>query len=518
MGCVQTVPNDRVAVVTKFGKFDRLAHPGLLCLPVPCICVRAGDVSVRIQETSMTCETKTKDNVFVSIQVAVQYEVIKSKIYEAFYRLHNPTVQINSYVFDVVRSTVPGMLLDDVFESKDEEYWASYGTVYKAVSVKATFPYRPVAKQVKDQLQKIMSEFGFQINQALVTDISPNRKVRDAMNEINANRRLRVAATEKAEAEKVVIVKQAEAEAESKFLQGQGVARQRKAIVDGLRESVGDFQEAIHEMSAKDVLELVLVTQYFDTLKEVGSSSKANTVFVSTSQKSVTDEIKMGFSFIAIAMQVSRSLAAAANRIPAAAFFSRPPHRGIFDGFTVEGRNAKLDVTAIMPVLERANDGGVSVVREGRIKWTFSPKGLGRSVTVSLPPVTIGSLLQATTCTKLSLATFWKMPEYADPNIPSKIELGPSKDGKQLLISIAQRSEDEGSEVNRISVEAGPGDLKGMQTMMESLLPSLYGWKLIPIDVGDAQAEEHHQDPSAGRDSAQGSKAAPGPSVDDFFD
>ncbi|KAF4740800.1 HIR complex subunit [Perkinsus olseni] len=271
MGCVQTVPNDRVAVITKFGKFDRLAHPGLLCLPVPCVCVRAGDVSVRIQETSMTCETKTKDNVFVSIQVAVQYEVIKSKIYEAFYRLHNPTVQINSYVFDVVRSTVPGMLLDDVFESKDE-----------------------VARQVKDQLQKIMSEFGFQINQALVTDISPNRKVRDAMNEINANRRLRVAATEKAEAEKVVIVKQAEAEAESKFLQGQGVARQRKAIVDGLRESVGDFQEAIHEMSAKDVLELVLVTQYFDTLKEVGSSSKANTVFVSTSQKSVTDEIKMG--------------------------------------------------------------------------------------------------------------------------------------------------------------------------------------------------------------------------------
>ncbi|KAF4660020.1 HIR complex subunit [Perkinsus olseni] len=415
MGCVQTVPNDRVAVITKFGKFDRLAHPGLLCLPVPCVCVRAGDVSVRIQETSMTCETKTKDNVFVSIQVAVQYEVIKSKIYEAFYRLHNPTVQINSYVFDVVRSTVPGMLLDDVFESKDE-----------------------VAKQVKDQLQKIMSEFGFQINQALVTDISPNRKVRDAMNEINANRRLRVAATEKAEAEKVVIVKQAEAEAESKFLQGQGVARQRKAIVDGLRESIGDFQEAIHEMSAKDVLELVLVTQYFDTLKEVGSSSKANTVFVSTSQKSVTDEIKMG------------------------------------------------------PALERANDGGVSVVREGRVKWTFSPKG-GPGKT-----------------------TLWKMREYADPNIPSKVELEPSEDGKQLLISIAQKSEEEGSEVNRISVEAGSGDLKGMQTMMESLLPSLYGWKLIPIDVG-AQAGEHHQDTSAGQDPAQGSKAAPGPSVDDFF-
>ena len=217
----------------------------------------------------MTCETKTKDNVFVSIQLAVQFEVIRSKIFEAFYSLQNPIVQINAYVFDVVRSTVPKMLLDEVFESKDE-----------------------VASQVKDSLAKIMGEFGFCIHQCLVTDISPNSRVRDAMNEINASRRLRLAATERAEADKILTVKQAEAEAESKHLQGQGIARQRRAIVDGLRDSVGEFQDSIHGMSAKDILELVLMTQYFDTIKEIGSNGKSKIVFVSNNDPNGNDSLR----------------------------------------------------------------------------------------------------------------------------------------------------------------------------------------------------------------------------------
>lgn len=260
MGCCYSIPNDRMAIVVNCGKFDRIAPPGCLCLPIPCIYWKAGEVSLRIQENNVNVETKTKDNVFASIQIAVQFEVIRSKIYEAFYLLQNPVVQINAYVFDVVRSTVPKMLLDEVFESKDQ-----------------------IALQVKESLGKIMGEFGYFIHQVLVTDITPNGRVRDAMNEINASRRLRLAMTERAEAEKILAVKQAEAEAESKYLQGQGIARQRKAIVDGLRDSVGDFTESIHGMNAKDVLELVLITQYLDTMKDIGSAGNVKTVFVPNS-------------------------------------------------------------------------------------------------------------------------------------------------------------------------------------------------------------------------------------------
>lgn len=257
MGCIHAVPQDKVVVVEYFGKFQRLAHPGCLCLPVPCVCTYAGAVSTRIQQLNVRVDTKTKDNVFIALTVAVQYAVLADRIYEAFYKLSSPTHQINSFVFDAVRAQIPKLTLDEVFEEKEQ-----------------------IANQVQDQLTAQMAEFGFRIFETLIIDLDPDDKVKNAMNEINANRRLRIAAQEKAEADKIMLVKRAEAEAESKFLQGEGIARQRRAIVEGLRDSVHDFTERVGEIAPKDVLELVLVTQFFDTLKEVGMHSKDNTLLL----------------------------------------------------------------------------------------------------------------------------------------------------------------------------------------------------------------------------------------------
>ena len=101
--------------------------------------------------------------------------------------------------------------------------------------------------------------------------------------------RFRAAATEKAEAEKVLHIKRAEGDAESKYLAGLGIARQRQAIVDGLRDSVLAFAENVPGTSSKDVMDMVLVTQYFDTLKEIGASSKSNSVFVPHGPGAVKD-------------------------------------------------------------------------------------------------------------------------------------------------------------------------------------------------------------------------------------
>merc|ERR1719443_990459 len=226
-------------------------------------------ISTRVQEYNMNTETKTKDNVFVRVVVAVQVEVVAEKAYEAIYRLTNPSNQIDSYVSDVIRGQVPAMKLDDLFESKDD-----------------------IAAAVKERLSKCMGEYGYLIPQVLVTDLRPDDKVRHAMNEIDANRRLRVAATEKAEAEKVLKVKAAEADAESKFLQGQGVARQRTAIVEGLKHAVaGD-----NPMDPKTVQELLLITQYFDCLEHL-STGTATTVFMPHTVgnlASIADDIRNG--------------------------------------------------------------------------------------------------------------------------------------------------------------------------------------------------------------------------------
>ncbi|KAG6505540.1 hypersensitive-induced response protein-like protein 1 [Zingiber officinale] len=254
--CVQ-VDQATVAISEQFGKFDAVLQPGCNCVPWVTGKRIAGHLSLRLQQLDVKCETKTKDNVFVNVIASVQYRAMTNKASDAFYKLTNTRTQIQAYVFDVIRATVPKLNLDDVFEQKSE-----------------------IAKAVEDELEKAMSAYGYEIVQTLIVDIEPDEHVKRAMNEINAAARLRMAANEKAEAEKIIQIKRAEGEAEAKYLSGLGIARQRQAIVDGLRDSVLGFSGNVPGTSPKDVMDMVLITQYFDTMKEIGASNKSSAVFV----------------------------------------------------------------------------------------------------------------------------------------------------------------------------------------------------------------------------------------------
>ena len=270
LGSFFTVNTAEVAVVTRFSRFLRIAQPGLNW-KVPFFDTVAGNVSLRVNQISLTMETKTKDNVFVTIPISVQNRVRPEKVYDAFYKLSDPTAQIKSYVEQVILGHVPGMTLDEVFASQSS-----------------------IAAAVKLELDADMATFGFEIVNVLVTDIVPDAKVKSAMNDINAAQREQVAANARGEAEKILVVKKAEAEAESKALQGQGIANQRKAIIEGLQTSVEQFQKTVEGASAKEVMQLVLVTQYFDTLKSIGESNKTSTLFLAHTPgavKEVSDQI-----------------------------------------------------------------------------------------------------------------------------------------------------------------------------------------------------------------------------------
>jgi len=263
--CFVTVPTSEIGMLQRFGKFNAPLDAGLHCI-VPCSDIIAGTVSIRLQELEVQVDTKTKDNVFVSIRIAVQYIIEPQDAYNAFYKLTEPAKQIKSYVEDVVRAEVPTITLDSLFETKDK-----------------------IASSVSESLNEKMKKYGFGIERALVTDIDPAQNVKVAMNEINAAQRLRVAALEKAEAEKIKVVKAAEAEAESKYLQGKGVARQREAIIDGLRESISLFSAGVKGATSQDAMNLVILTQYFDALRDIGSHSRTSTIFVPTGPGAVAD-------------------------------------------------------------------------------------------------------------------------------------------------------------------------------------------------------------------------------------
>lgn len=251
--CFICVREMDAGVIENCGKFSRVATAGFSCLTCPFETVR-GVVSLQVQSQTIHCETKTKDNVFVNVEVNVMYKVVPEKVVSAFYKLTNHKDQINSYVFDVIRSTVPRLELDHVFASKTE-----------------------IANAVMNQLQHLMADYGYEILAALVTELTPESRVKFAMNEIVAQQRLRLAAAEKAEAEKILQIKAAEADAESKYLSGLGIARQRKAIVDGLRDTVSHFNVAIHGSTPSDVMDLLLMIQYFDLLKDINGPGKTGT-------------------------------------------------------------------------------------------------------------------------------------------------------------------------------------------------------------------------------------------------
>jgi regulator of protease activity HflC (stomatin/prohibitin superfamily) len=256
LGSFFTVRTAELAIITRFGQFLRIANPGL-GWKIPFIDSLEGKVSLRVEQITLTMETKTKDNVFVTIPISVQTRVRQEKVFEAYYSLSDPVGQIKAYVEQVVLGHVPGMALDDVFASQSS-----------------------IAAAVKQELDTDMAAFGYEIVNVLVTDIIPADKVKAAMNDINAAQREQVAAAARGESEKILVVKKAEAEAESKALQGQGIANQRRAIIEGLSSSIESFQHALGDTSAKEVMQLVLVTQYFDTLKAIGENGKASTVFL----------------------------------------------------------------------------------------------------------------------------------------------------------------------------------------------------------------------------------------------
>ena len=241
-------------IIERFGKFNSIRSAGLQ-FKIPFIDRIAARLSLRIQQLDVVVETKTKDDVFVHLKISVQYQILRDKVYDAFYRLQNPHEQLTAYIFDLVRAEIPKMILDDVFEKKDD-----------------------IAFAVKRDLKEAMLEYGYDIIKALVTDIDPDASVKEAMNRINAAEREKVAAQHEGDAQRILIVERAKAEAESKRLQGKGIADQRREIAKGLEESVDTLNKA--GINPQEASALIVITQHYDTLQSIGSDSSSNLILL----------------------------------------------------------------------------------------------------------------------------------------------------------------------------------------------------------------------------------------------
>jgi regulator of protease activity HflC (stomatin/prohibitin superfamily) len=248
------VNQQTTAIVERFGKFTSIRQSGLQ-FKIPLVDKISGRVSLKIQQLDVIVETKTKDDVFVQLKISVQFQILREKVYDAFYKLQNPHDQITAYIFDTVRAEVPKMKLDDVFEKKDD-----------------------IAQAIQRELKESMLAYGYDIVKALVTDIDPDAQVKEAMNRINAAEREKLAAQFEGDAQRILIVERAKAEAESKRLQGMGIADQRREIARGLEESVDVLNKA--GINSQEASALIVITQHYDTLQSIGADTNSNLILL----------------------------------------------------------------------------------------------------------------------------------------------------------------------------------------------------------------------------------------------
>ncbi|WP_343093564.1 SPFH domain-containing protein [Streptococcus lutetiensis] len=259
------VRQQTVVIIERFGKYQTTSGSGIhVRLPFG-IDKIAARIQLRLLQSEIIVETKTKDNVFVTLNVATQYRVNEQNVTDAYYKLMRPEAQIKSYIEDALRSSVPKLTLDELFEKKDE-----------------------IALEVQHQVAEEMSTYGYIIVKTLITKVEPDAEVKQSMNEINAAQRKRVAAQELANADKIKIVTAAEAEAEKDRLHGVGIAQQRKAIVDGLAESIQELKDANVGMTEEKIMSILLTNQYLDTLNTFAAKGN-QTLFLPNHPEGIED-------------------------------------------------------------------------------------------------------------------------------------------------------------------------------------------------------------------------------------
>ena len=273
------VPQQQAYIIERFGKFNKVQFAGIH-IRIPFVDRIAMKTNMRVNQLNVQLETKTLDNVFVTVVASTQFRVDPSNVATAYYELRDPAGQLRSYMEDALRSAIPALSLDDAFSRKDD-----------------------VAFDVQKTVGNEMSRFGFTVVKTLITAIDPSPQVKNAMDSINAAQREKEATRQRAEAQRekeatrqraeaqrIQIETQAAAEAEKTRLQGEGQANYRREIANGIVDQIKSLQAV--GMNVNDVNNVVLFNQYLDTMRNLASSQNAKTVVLPASTPGGFNEMR----------------------------------------------------------------------------------------------------------------------------------------------------------------------------------------------------------------------------------
>jgi len=256
---IKIVKQNTVLVVEFLGKYRRIMTTGLN-LKVPLLERIANTVSMRQQNFVISGKYPSADKVIVDVATNLIFEVDPAGegVQRFTYALLNARQSMEATIENSLRTYIAKETHEGILEKKEE-----------------------LALHIQTDLEKQFNEWGMIIKSFQITNVNFPLTITDAMSEVVASQQLRKAAENKGEAAKIQAVKEAEGEKERKRLQGEGIALEREAIAEGLRKSIETVQKTTNQ-SSSEILAILNLTQYLDTLKSIGISQNSKVIFMDT--------------------------------------------------------------------------------------------------------------------------------------------------------------------------------------------------------------------------------------------
>jgi regulator of protease activity HflC (stomatin/prohibitin superfamily) len=269
LGMIRVVEQNTVLVVEFLGKYSRMMNAGFN-LKIPVLERIANRVSLRQQNFSIDGRYPSADKVIVDVATNLIYVVDASDegIKKYTYSLENRNQSIGAIIENSLRTYIAKETHEGILEKKEE-----------------------LALHIQNDLEKQFAEWGMFIKSFQITNVNFPLTITDAMSEVVASLQLRKAAENKGEAIKIQAIKEAEAEKERKRLQGEGVAQEREAIAKGLEQSIKTLQSVTNQ-NPKEIMAILSLTQYLDTLKSVGTTNNSKVIFLDTSVSATSNLMK----------------------------------------------------------------------------------------------------------------------------------------------------------------------------------------------------------------------------------
>ena len=288
------VKTGTTGVVQTFGKFTRLAKPGLrVYFPGA---QKLTVISNQTQAHPSKLYVRTKDGVFPSMDLSILTRIAEEDTKTALFDRIDPIGDMITYVDNSVRSCASNMTLDELFES-----------------------HAHISKAVLEKVGPIMKLSGFTMLSVEVRGITPPESVTAAMNEMNASERRKLVAKNDGEAFKIQKIQEAEADSARKELDGQGYAKMRHAMMDGYIVSAAEMSRRLN-ISEAEALKTIHSLMHLDVVRAMANSNNAKTIFIPQST-TVPDMMREAF------MQASE--ATAATTTPASESASAPASQAV---------------------------------------------------------------------------------------------------------------------------------------------------------------------------------------------